>query len=90
MSARGIKGHRNARIPKTVGVVGLGLMGSSIAACFAHHGFRVIGHDTRREAVKRSVGSVREALWDLKRSESGALRVEKLLHQYSTATSISV
>src|ERR1043166_3753660 len=89
MSTSEIKRHRDARIPKTVGVVGLGLMGSSIAARFAHHGFRVIGYDTRREAARRSVRSVREALWDLKRSEFRTLPVDKLLRQYSTATSIS-
>lgn len=42
--------------PPTVAVVGLGLLGRGIAACFLGHGFRVIGCD-RAEASHRNADS---------------------------------
>ena len=37
---------------QTIGFIGLGMMGGPMAANLAKAGFRVIGHDVRREAVE--------------------------------------
>src|ERR1041385_4354635 len=80
---------RLASVPRTVGVIGLGLMGSSIAACFVRHGFSVTGYARRAATARRSVGYVRGALQDLQRNESHGLRVGALLHRYRATTSIA-
>src|ERR1043166_7469446 len=76
-------------LPRTVGVVGLGLMGSSIAACLVSSGFRVIGYARRATTVRRSGGYLREALRDLKRHESKPVALTPLLRRYRATTSIA-
>jgi 3-hydroxybutyryl-CoA dehydrogenase len=73
----------------TVGVVGLGLMGSSIAACIVRHGYRVIGCDLRRDAVRNSPSQVRRALLDLKRHDSPNLDVASRLKRYHVTTKVA-
>ena len=52
---------------KTVGVVGLGLLGRGIAACLLAHGFKVIGytrgdasHEEARLYIQRAIGDLIE------------------------------
>ena len=55
----------------TVGVVGLGMLGRGIAACFLAHGFRVVGfartageHADARREIERDLGELRAAGWE--------------------------
>lgn len=67
---------------RTVGVVGLGLLGRGIATCLLAHGFRVVGHarretthDEARRHIARSLGDlVRRAGFDPALNEQWAGR----------------
>ena len=56
---------------ETVGVVGLGMLGRGIAACFLGHGFRVVGfartdgeHADARREIERDLGELGAAGWE--------------------------
>jgi L-threonate 2-dehydrogenase len=46
---------------KTVGIIGLGIMGSAMAGNLTEAGFRVVGHDVRREPIDALVATGGEA-----------------------------
>ncbi len=50
---------------ETVGIVGLGLLGRGIAACFLSHGFQVIGYTRRQQTHDTAQGYIEQAISDL-------------------------
>lgn len=50
---------------RTVGVVGVGLLGRGIATCFLAHGFRVVAYDASREALEAARGHIVSGIDDL-------------------------
>lgn len=78
-----------AGAPRVVGVAGLGLMGSSIAACLVQHGFRVIGFARRADSARRAASCVREALEDLRRHDNPRLPVVRLMKRFRATTDIA-
>jgi 3-hydroxybutyryl-CoA dehydrogenase len=65
LSLRMRRGRKVVMDIKTVGVVGLGLLGRGIAACLLGHGFRVVGHARRRTVHDEAREYIARAIRDL-------------------------
>lgn len=72
----------------TVGVVGLGLMGKSIAACLLAAGHRVIGHDSDPARRNEAMAAIRDMLGELAGEGSLAGTPETVLERLSVAASL--
>lgn len=71
-----------------VGVVGLGLMGKSIAACLLAAGHPVIGHDSDPARRDETLPAIREMLEELSREGSLARPVDAVLQRLSLAATL--
>ena len=67
----------------TVGVVGLGLMGKSIAACLLAAGHRVIGHDSDPFRRDDAATAIRDMLGELAGEGSLAAAPESVVERFS-------
>lgn len=66
-----------------IGVVGLGLMGKSIAACLLAAGHPVIGHDSDTSGRKDAIPAIREMLEELARDGSLSVPVDDVIQRLS-------
>lgn len=71
-----------------IGVVGLGLMGKSIAACLLAAGHPVIGHDSDAERRKSAVLAIQDMLEELAREGSLSAPVDDVLQRLTISGAI--
>jgi 3-hydroxybutyryl-CoA dehydrogenase len=71
-----------------VGIVGLGLMGKSIAACLLAAGHPVIGHDTEPSRRDETLPAIREMLEELSREGSLSAPVDAVIQRLSVVATI--
>src|SRR4051794_19978826 len=88
---RGEEAEENAMSGvETIGIAGLGLLGSGIATCMLSHGLRVTGYDPSPEARSRTRAVIAGGMEDLvRRGGFPAALIEEWQQRYVEAASIA-